>query len=119
MDRLTYIGHATVLLRLGRTSVLTDPLLRGWLGPLRRQGLRPSRGLAKIADVVLISHLHRDHLDLPSLRRLPGSTPLVVPRGAARWARRSGARDIREVGVGETVGIGDVEITAVRAVHDG
>jgi L-ascorbate metabolism protein UlaG (beta-lactamase superfamily) len=119
MDRLFYIGHATTLLRLDGTSILTDPMLRRWLGPLRRQGAEPPRELPRIPDLVLISHLHRDHLDLRSLRRLPRSTPLVVPRGAARWARRSGSDGIREVGRGETISIGAVEVTAVPAVHDG
>src|SRR5215208_5924927 len=89
MDSLTYIGHATTLLRLGRSSILTDPMLRNRLGPLQRQGPPPSPELPRIPDVVLISHLHMDHLDLPSLRRVPSGTPVVVPRGAARWARKA------------------------------
>ena len=119
MDRLTYVGHATTLLRLDDSSILTDPMLRGGLGPLRRQGPPPERDLPKVPDVVLISHLHRDHLDLPSLRRLPVSTPLVVPRGAARWAGKAGSDDIREIGRGETISVGGIEVTAVPAVHDG
>jgi L-ascorbate metabolism protein UlaG (beta-lactamase superfamily) len=104
---------------LGGTSILTDPMLRGWLGPLRRQGPTPDPGVAQAADLVLISHLHRDHLDLPSLRRVPPDTPLVVPRDAAGWAAKSRAEDVREVAIGETVAMGDVEITGIRAVHDG
>lgn len=119
MDRLTYIGHATTLLRLDGLSILTDPMLRGWLGPLHRQGPKPDPGIASIADLVLISHLHRDHLDLPSLRRVPASTPVVVPQDAAKWAAKAGAENIREVGAGETVSVGEVEITGVPAVHDG
>ena len=119
MDRLTYIGHATTLLRLDGVSILTDPMLRGWLGPLRREGPPPGPGVAEISDLVLISHLHRDHLDLRSLRRVSDATPVVVPRGGGRWAAKAGAADIREVGVGETVSVGDVEFTGVRAVHDG
>jgi L-ascorbate metabolism protein UlaG (beta-lactamase superfamily) len=119
MDRLTYIGHATTLMRLAGTVILTDPMLRGWLGPLRRQGPAPSPDLREIADLILISHLHRDHLDLPSLRRLPASTPLIVPHGAGRWAAKGGAMEIREIQLGETVTIGDVEVTGVPAVHDG
>jgi L-ascorbate metabolism protein UlaG (beta-lactamase superfamily) len=119
MDRLTYIGHATTLLRLDHASILTDPVLRRWLGPLRRQGPRPEPEPLTAVDAVLISHLHRDHLDLPSLRRLPTSTPLVVPRGAARWIANAGANQIREIGRGETISVGRVEVTAVRAVHDG
>ena len=119
MDRLTYIGHATTQLRLAGVSILTDPMLRGWLGPLRRQGPPPGPGVPEISDLVLISHLHRDHLDLPSLRRVSDGTPVVVPRGGARWAVKGGATDIREIGLGETVSVGEVELTGVRAVHNG
>jgi L-ascorbate metabolism protein UlaG (beta-lactamase superfamily) len=68
---------------------------------------------------VLISHLHRDHLDVPSLRRLPDSTPVIAPRCAARWVTKGGAEDIRELAPGETVSVGDIELTGVRALHDG
>src|SRR5262249_19136997 len=100
-------------------SILTDPFLRNWLGPLHRHGPRPDRVLPEVADLVLISHIHRDHLDVRSLRRLPPTTPLIVPRGARRWAERGGAEEIREVDVGETLSFGSVEVTAVKAVHNG
>ena len=119
MDRLTYIGHASALLRLDGVAILTDPMLRGWLGPLRRQGPAPDPRVAELADLVLISHLHRDHLDLPSLRRVPSTTPVVAPRGASRWVDRAGTEQVEEMGVGETLTIGEVELTAVRARHDG
>ncbi len=119
MDRLTYIGHATSLLRLNRLSILTDPMLRGWLGPLRRHGPSPDPRVPALSDLVLISHIHRDHLDVRSLRRLPARTPLIVPRGASKWAARGGAEDIREIAIGETIAIGGVKVTAVRAVHNG
>jgi L-ascorbate metabolism protein UlaG (beta-lactamase superfamily) len=119
MDQLTYIGHATTLLRLNGVAILTDPVLRRWLGPLRRQGPAPNPALPDTADLVLISHLHRDHLDLPSLHRVPPSTPVVTPRGATKWVSKSGAEDIRELAIGETISVGDVELTGVRALHDG
>jgi L-ascorbate metabolism protein UlaG (beta-lactamase superfamily) len=119
MDRLTYIGHATTLIRLGNTSILTDPMLRDWLGPLHRQGPRPDPGVPGDADLVLISHLHRDHLDVPSLRRLDSGTPVVAPRGAGGWVRGGGATEVHEIGVGESIAIGGVDVTAVRAEHDG
>lgn len=119
MDDLTYIGHATTLVRIDGTAVLTDPLLRTWLGPLRRQGPPPESALAEVADVVLLSHLHRDHLDLPSLRTIPASTPLIAPSGASRWLARAAAEQIIEVNRGESTAIGELEITAVPARHDG
>jgi L-ascorbate metabolism protein UlaG (beta-lactamase superfamily) len=119
MDRLSYIGHATTLLRLDGVSILTDPMLRGGLGPLRRQSPAPDPGISEAADLVLISHLHRDHLDLPSLRRIPSSTPVVAPRGAGRWIRKGGAEKITEMDVGNSFQIDGLEVTAVRAKHNG
>jgi L-ascorbate metabolism protein UlaG (beta-lactamase superfamily) len=78
--RLTYIGHATTLIELGGTVALTDPVLGRWVGPLHRQVPLPARSPMDAADVVLISHLHRDHLDRPSLRRRRPGTVLVAPR---------------------------------------
>ena len=94
-------------------------MLRGGLGPLRRQSPPPDPEVPEIADLVLISHLHRDHLDLPSLRRFPAQTPVIVPRDSAGWVAKAGAENIHELGVGETISIGDVELTGVKAVHDG
>lgn len=119
MDRLTYIGHATTLIRLAGTTVLTDPMLRAGLGPLRRHAPPPPPALPKLPDAVLISHLHRDHLDVPSLRRIPSKTPLVVPRGASRWVEKAGPHPILEIRPGETVAVGDAEVTAVPAEHGG
>jgi L-ascorbate metabolism protein UlaG (beta-lactamase superfamily) len=86
---LTRVAHASVLLDFDGVRVLTDPVLRPRLGPLRRQpsaGSVPSFGEV---DAVLISHTHWDHLDLPSLRALDPEVRLIVPRGAARAARTS------------------------------
>ena len=118
-DELTYVGHATTLLRLAGFAVLTDPLLREWFGPLRRQAPPVRPELVTEPDAVLISHLHRDHLDLPSLRRIAPGTPIVVPRGGAGLASRAGADRVHEIGEGESVTLGPLEVTAVPAVHDG
>jgi L-ascorbate metabolism protein UlaG (beta-lactamase superfamily) len=119
MDRLSYVGHGTTLLSLDGFAVITDPMLRGGLGPLRRQAAKPRADLPEAADALLISHLHRDHLDLPSLRRFRASTPVVVPRGAAGLVARAGRDRILEIGRGETIALGPLEVTAVPAVHDG
>src|SRR5262249_39608774 len=97
----------------------TDPMLRNGLGPLRRQGPPVDPSLAAAPDLVLISHVHRDHLDISSLRRLPAGTPLVVPRGATRWAARGGAQGSPELRGREEAANAGVEVTAVPALHDG
>jgi L-ascorbate metabolism protein UlaG (beta-lactamase superfamily) len=116
---LAWLGHATVLVRLGETRVLTDPVLRARVAHLRRHCEPPALHDGRL-DAVLLSHLHRDHADGPSLRRLPGETPVLVPEGAARTVRRLGARIVREVRTGDAVEIGPgVTARAVPAVHDG
>jgi L-ascorbate metabolism protein UlaG (beta-lactamase superfamily) len=68
---------------------------------------------------VLISHAHLDHLDLPSLRKLQPSVQVVVPSGWGELVRRAGFADVREVGPGDRVTIGAVEVVATPARHDG
>ena len=114
--QLTFIGHATVLLQIGGVQLLTDPLLRNRIVHLyrHRSSGRPAPGLN--VDAVLISHLHFDHLDLPSLRRLGYSTRLIVPRGAAKLLAKF--KQVEELGVGESTTVGPVTITATYAKHD-
>ena len=57
--RLTYIGHATVLIELDGVRILTDPVLGARLGPLRRLGPTPDPASLGAIDAVLISHSHR------------------------------------------------------------
>ena len=68
--RITWVGHSTVLIELDGVRLLTDPVLRNRLAHLRRVGARADAGALRGVDAVLISHLHYDHLDVPSLQRL-------------------------------------------------
>ena len=78
--RITWIGHSTVLIEVDGVRLLTDPLLTKRVLHLRRV-VDVDPGVGANVDAVLISHLHYDHLDLPSLRRLDRSCLVVVPRG--------------------------------------
>ncbi len=118
MSRLVWVGHATALIEVGGARLLTDPLLRSRLAHLRRHGPPPAPEAMRDLDAVLISHLHHDHLDLPSLRLLPRGTPLVVPRGAAAMLHRRGFANVRELAAGESTDVAGVEVLAVDAVHD-
>jgi len=71
--------------------LLTDPLLRDHLlGFLRRRPPLTALGAAGSPDAVLISHLHYDHLDVRSLRMLPGGTRIVAPLGSGSFLGRRG-----------------------------
>ena len=100
--RVTWWGHATVLID-DRARILTDPLLTGALMHLhRRAGLvpHPPPGL----DAVAISHLHMDHLHLPSLAQLDPGTPVLIPRGAAGLLAKLPVEPVEVVGRGRGPG---------------
>jgi L-ascorbate metabolism protein UlaG (beta-lactamase superfamily) len=116
---LTWLGHSTVRFDLGSARLLTDPFLRRWVGPLRRVGPMPAATDYAAIDAVLISHLHHDHLDFRSLRRLGTATTIVAPRGSKALLSRHGFSTVHEVVAGDIVPIAGVTIMAVPAQHDG
>jgi L-ascorbate metabolism protein UlaG (beta-lactamase superfamily) len=116
---LHFLGHSTVRVELAGRTVLTDPLLTDTVGLLRRVVPLPDPATWAGVDLVLISHLHGDHLHLPSLRTLGRDVRIVVPRGAAAWLRARGFRRVDELSAGESMADGALTVTAVRAVHSG
>jgi L-ascorbate metabolism protein UlaG (beta-lactamase superfamily) len=118
-ERITWLGHATVLLEAGGARLLTDPLLRGRVAHLRRHAPAPAPELIEGIDAVLISHLHLDHLDVASLRRLDRGVRIVVPAGGGSVLRRLGFANATELRVGEEARIAGADVRAVPAVHDG
>jgi L-ascorbate metabolism protein UlaG (beta-lactamase superfamily) len=117
--RVAYLGHATVRLDVDDVRLLTDPVLRERIGPLLRQGPPLDSETWSGTDVVLLSHLHRDHLDLGSLRRLRPRPRIIVPRGAGPLIRAHGFHDVVELAPGETTDAGSLTITATEADHSG
>jgi L-ascorbate metabolism protein UlaG (beta-lactamase superfamily) len=112
--RLVYVGHATVLIELDGVRLLTDPVLRPSVWHLRRRVSLDTAPLAGV-DAALVSHVHFDHFDRPSLRMLGTDVTVIVPEGSRRLVR--GFADVREVDVGDEVRIGEVTIRATPAEH--
>ena len=121
MERLEveFLGHSTLAIELDGIRLLTDPVTRARVGPLRRVEPVPARRHLAAADAVLISHLHWDHLDVPSLRDLGSRVPIVVPNGSGAWMRSVGFRHVEELAAGESMDIGGVQVDAVEALHSG
>ncbi len=117
-DRITYVGHGTVLAELDGARLLTDPVLGRRVGPLVRHGPMPAPGVAENLDAVLVSHLHRDHADLGSLRRIGRSTPLIVPAGSRGFFERHGFAALTELWPGESAPVGPLTVRAVDAHHE-
>ena len=121
MAEITWWGHATVTIADSGVRVLTDPVLTGTVGHLRRRRGPMPAAEAVDADLVVISHLHGDHLHVRSLRKISHRVPIVLPRGALRAVRALGllrAFDLVEISAGESVQVGAVRVRAVPALHD-
>jgi L-ascorbate metabolism protein UlaG (beta-lactamase superfamily) len=126
---VTWVNHATFLIRTPEASVLTDPHWSVHAGPFGRIGPRRvhAPGIAfddlPLIDAVLLSHDHYDHCDLPTLRRIARRFPdaiLIAPTGHAALAERAGFGNGRFVELGwwdESRRIRGLKITATPARH--
>ena len=107
-----------MLLELGGVRLLTDPVLRPGFAHIRRHAAPPAADVTERIDAVLLSHLHHDHVDLPSLRGFARDIRLVVPRGAGSFLRRKGFARVQELASGESLDVEGVEVVATPALHD-
>jgi L-ascorbate metabolism protein UlaG (beta-lactamase superfamily) len=126
---VAWLGHATTLIRMDGFTILTDPvfsnrcgidLLVGTLGPKRMvaPALVPTE-LPKI-DLVLLSHAHFDHWDMPSLRAIAGKdVPVVCARETSDLLTASRWQSVRELGWRETAQYGPVTVRGVEVKHWG
>lgn len=121
-----WIGHATVLLRVEGKWILTDPVLSRKVG-IRVAGhtvgperhILPALNIEELPrpDLLLISHAHFDHLDLPTLRRIPRDVPVVSPRGLGDLLGRF--RERTELRWGETADVAGIQVEAIEVRHWG
>ena len=114
-----FVGHSTLLLELDGVRILTDPVTRARIGPLQRIEPVPVRRHLTAIDLVVLSHLHWDHLDVPSLQDLGRTVPILVPVGAGTWLRGIGFRHVTEIAPGSSHDVGGVRVEAVPALHSG
>jgi L-ascorbate metabolism protein UlaG (beta-lactamase superfamily) len=125
----TWLGHSTVLLKIDGMTILTDPVFSRragiGIGPFTlgiKRIVAPAlalRALPKI-DLILLSHAHMDHFDLPSLRRLANrDTTVVTAARTADLLRPRRYRAVRELAWGGVVRVGAAEIRAFQVNHWG
>jgi L-ascorbate metabolism protein UlaG (beta-lactamase superfamily) len=123
----TWIGHATLFLQLGGRNLLVDPVFSdrasplSFAGPQRRVPLPARLDELPVADVVLISHNHYDHLDEATVRALQaqaGGPPLfVAPLGVDLWLRSVGATRVERLDWWDTLRADGLEIVLTPAQH--
>ncbi|MEV6991872.1 MBL fold metallo-hydrolase [Streptomyces sp. NPDC093228] len=116
---VSWAGHASWVVRIGGLTVLTDPVWsRRILGtPARITPVGIVWSALPRIDAVVISHNHYDHLDLPTLRRLPYDTPVFAPAGLALWFRRRRFTCVTELDWWEGAELGGVRFDFVPAHH--
>lgn len=108
------------MVETGGERLLTDPLLRERVAHIRRRVPLPDPDLRARLSAVLVSHAHRDHLDVPSLQSLDLDGPVLVPRGSGRivQAGMPGA-DVHELAAGDRFTVGGIGVLTTEADHDG
>ena len=125
--RVTFVNHATVLIQVAGLNILTDPVWSNRVGPIPWAGRRRRRapGIEFDAlppiDVVLVSHNHYDHMDIPTLRRLMRAhgPEIVTAQGNRPYLTRRGIPCAAQLDWGESYRVSDtVVITAVPAQHN-
>ena len=113
---VTWVGHSTNLIEVGGYRAITDPLLTKRVAHLRRRRELPPADAAEV-DVALLSHVHLDHIHLPSIRKLRPTTALIAPRNAGPLLRKAGFTDITEVVEGDLLEVGPLRVEVVHAEH--
>jgi L-ascorbate metabolism protein UlaG (beta-lactamase superfamily) len=113
---ITWLGHSSVVVEMDGTRVVIDPVLRRRVAHLRRKAAVPVSDLGPI-DAVLVSHAHRDHLDVPSLMQIGRSLPVIVPLRDGAVLRRRGFSHVVEVTVGDELTVGPLHVEIVPAEH--
>jgi len=127
-----WLGHSTVLINFYGVNILTDPVLLRRIGPDLRVGTLGPKRLVRSAlpphklppiHVVLLSHAHMDHLNFPSLRRLPNSARIVTARATGDLLRNTKFNAVSELGWGDkatlTTANGRVQVEAFEVNHWG
>jgi len=122
MMRVTYIGHATLLIELAGKKLLTDPNFDPALGKFLPRVSAPGIALEALPklDAILLTHAHADHLSFTSLDALPDDIPLYAPSAVSKWLRKQGYGHAQGIDAGESVHLGaGISLTAASATHKG
>lgn len=118
--RVTYIGHATLLIEVGGQKLLTDPNFDPSLGRFLARVSEPGIALDALPpiDLILLSHAHADHLSFRSLDALSG-VPIVAPPVIAKWLKKLGHSETIPLAPGEMLQFKQLEVHAAEATHKG
>ena len=123
-DFIGWIGHATFLLKLGNTTIITDPVFSKNAGPLffgPKRFTEPALTLNEIpkTDLFLLTHNHYDHQDMRTIKRFPfKDSKVLLPLKLGKYFTRNGYKDVNEMDWYDEIKINDeLKVTFLPAVH--
>src|SRR6185503_17428520 len=121
MMRVTYIGHATLLIEMGQRTIITDPNFDPALGKFLPRVSAPGIALDALPklDAILLTHAHADHLSFKSLDALQSDIPLFAPPAVAKWLGKQGYKHAVPVSPGDATTLDGVTIRVAAATHKG
>lgn len=124
--RVTWVGHATVLVQAGGINILTDPIWSDYASPFGWAGIGPKRvaqpgvrmaDLPRI-DLILISHNHYDHMDLPTLQQLwRRDRPVIVTSLGNDSVIRGAGVPARALDWGQRIDVRGAQVRVMRNHH--
>ncbi|WP_023649256.1 MBL fold metallo-hydrolase [Candidatus Pelagibacter ubique] len=121
-DYIAWIGHATFLIKLGKITIITDPVFSKNAGPLifgPKRFTEPALKLSEIpkTDIFLLTHNHYDHQDMSTIRKFPfKDAKVLVPLKLGKYFKKY--KDVNEMDWYDEIKINDhIKITFLPAVH--
>ena len=121
-DYIAWIGHATFLIKLGNTTIITDPVFSKNTGPLifgPKRYIPPAINLDEIppVDLFLLTHNHYDHQDMSTIRNFPfKKSKVVLPLKLGKYFRNY--KDVNELDWYQEIEVNeDIKVTLLPAVH--
>ena len=124
-DFLLWVGHATFIMKLGQTTIVADPLFSDHTGPFGMFGPKryvdPAIRLNEVpkTDLLIVTHDHYDHLDLPTIKKFPHKeSKVIVPLNMSKYF--NGFNDVNELDWYDEIVVNkDIKVTLLSAVHWG
>ncbi len=123
-DYIAWIGHATFIIKLGDTTIITDPVFSKNAGPLifgPKRFVEPALNLREIPkiDLFLLTHNHYDHQDMMTIRRFPyKKAKVMLPLRLGKYFTRNGYKDVNEMDWYDEIKVNEnLKITFLPAVH--
>ena len=123
-DYVGWIGHATFLIKLGNTTIITDPVFSKNAGPLifgPKRYVKTALDLNEIpkTDLFLLTHNHYDHQDMTTIRRFPfKDAKVLLPLKLGKYFMRNSYKDVKEMDWYDEIKVNeDLKVTLLPAVH--